>query len=75
MPSGGFCCCLQVGVLIIGSGPTGLGAATRLNQLGHPNWLLVDKVGGGGAAWAPLAPGPPACLGFAAARWLLQCSL
>ena len=35
---------LQIGVLIIGSGPTGLGAATRLNQLGHPNWLLVDKV-------------------------------
>lgn len=31
-------------MLIIGSGPTGLGAATRLNQLGHPNWLLVDKV-------------------------------
>jgi hypothetical protein len=36
---------LQVGVLIIGSGPTGLGAATRLNQLGHPSWLLVDQVG------------------------------
>jgi 2-polyprenyl-6-methoxyphenol hydroxylase-like FAD-dependent oxidoreductase len=35
---------LQVGVLIIGSGPTGLGAATRLNQLGHPSWLLVDQV-------------------------------
>jgi threonine dehydrogenase-like Zn-dependent dehydrogenase len=34
----------QVGVLILGSGPTGLGAATRLNQLGHPDWLLVDKV-------------------------------
>lgn len=30
-------------MLIIGSGPTGLGAATRLNQLGHPSWLLVDK--------------------------------
>ena len=35
---------LQVGVLIVGSGPTGLGAATRLNQLGHPSWLLVDQV-------------------------------
>lgn len=35
---------LQVGVLVVGSGPTGLGAATRLNQLGHPSWLLVDKV-------------------------------
>lgn len=37
-------------MLIIGSGPTGLGAATRLNQLGHPNWLLVDKVSGVAAA-------------------------
>ena len=34
----------QVGVLVIGSGPTGLGAATRLHQLGHPSWLLIDKV-------------------------------
>lgn len=34
---------VQVDVLILGSGPTGLGAATRLNQLGHPSWLLVDK--------------------------------
>ena len=34
----------QVGVLVVGSGPTGLGAATRLHQLGHPNWLLVDQV-------------------------------
>lgn len=36
--------CSQVGVLIVGAGPTGLGAATRLNQLGHPSWLLVDAV-------------------------------
>lgn len=28
--------------MILGSGPTGLGAATRLNQLGHGDWLLVD---------------------------------
>eukprot|EP00889_Picochlorum_renovo_P005952 jgi/Picre1/32982/NNA_008309.t1 len=33
----------EVGVLILGSGPTGLGAATRLNQLGKTDWLLVDK--------------------------------
>lgn len=33
----------QVEVLILGSGPTGLGAATRLHQLGHTNWLLLDK--------------------------------
>lgn len=31
-------------MLIVGAGPTGLGAATRLNQLGHPSWLLVDAV-------------------------------
>lgn len=35
---------LQISVLIVGAGPTGLGAATRLNQLGHPSWLLVDAV-------------------------------
>ena len=34
---------LQVEVLILGSGPTGLGAATRLNQLGKTDWLLIDK--------------------------------
>ncbi len=31
-------------MLIVGAGPTGLGAATRLHQLGHPNWLLCDAV-------------------------------
>ena len=36
----------EVGVLVIGAGPTGLGAATRLNQLGYDDWLLIDKVGG-----------------------------
>ena len=34
----------QVGVLIVGAGPTGLGAATRLHQLGYDNFLLIDKV-------------------------------
>lgn len=29
-------------ILIIGGGPTGLGAALRLNELGHDNWKLVD---------------------------------
>ncbi|KAL4428432.1 hypothetical protein ABPG75_002521 [Micractinium tetrahymenae] len=47
----------KVGVLIVGSGPTGLGAATRLNQLGHPNWLLVDKeADAGGLACTDVTP-------------------
>ncbi len=29
-------------VLIIGAGPTGLGAGYRLKELGHPDFLLVD---------------------------------
>jgi len=32
----------QVDVLVIGAGPTGLGAAVRLNQIGCGKWLLVD---------------------------------
>jgi len=32
----------KVGVLVVGAGPTGLGAATRLNQLGHNDWKLID---------------------------------
>ena len=34
----------SVGVLIVGSGPTGLGAATRLQQHGYKDWLMVDQV-------------------------------
>lgn len=30
-------------ILIIGAGPTGLGAAWRLNELGHTNWELVES--------------------------------
>lgn len=33
-----------VGILVIGSGPTGLGAATRLQQHGYQDWLTVDQV-------------------------------
>lgn len=36
-------------ILIIGAGPTGLGAATRLQELGHREWEIVeatDTVGG-----------------------------
>lgn len=29
---------------MLGAGPTGLGAATRLNQLDHNDWLLLDQV-------------------------------
>uniref|UniRef100_H2Z4P1 Amine oxidase domain-containing protein n=1 Tax=Ciona savignyi TaxID=51511 RepID=H2Z4P1_CIOSA len=32
----------QVDVIIIGGGPTGLGAAYRLKQYGVQNWLLLD---------------------------------
>jgi phytoene dehydrogenase-like protein len=32
----------EVGVLIVGAGPTGLGAATRLQQHGKTDWRLVD---------------------------------
>lgn len=30
-------------IVIIGAGPTGLGAAHRLNEVGHTNWLLLEK--------------------------------
>ncbi|MGA2353532.1 MAG: FAD-dependent oxidoreductase [Terriglobales bacterium] len=30
-------------IVIIGAGPTGLGAAYRLNELGHDNWVLYEK--------------------------------
>ena len=33
----------SVEFLIIGGGPTGLGAAHRLNELGHKNWLLLEQ--------------------------------
>eukprot|EP01039_Chlorochromonas_danica_P001327 gene1327-1449_t len=32
----------EVDVLVLGAGPTGLGAATRLNQHKYENWLMVD---------------------------------
>ncbi|KAL9046498.1 MAG: hypothetical protein Q9214_000679 [Letrouitia sp. 1 TL-2023] len=33
----------SVDVLIIGAGPTGLGAAKRLNQLDGPSWMILDS--------------------------------
>ena len=29
-------------IVIVGAGPTGLGAAWRLNELGHANWVLYE---------------------------------
>ncbi|PMD61905.1 FAD/NAD(P)-binding domain-containing protein [Hyaloscypha bicolor E] len=33
----------QVDVLVIGAGPTGLGAAKRLNQIDGPSWMIIDS--------------------------------
>jgi protoporphyrinogen oxidase len=30
-------------ILVIGGGPTGLGAAARLHELNHPNWALYER--------------------------------
>lgn len=30
-------------IIIIGAGPAGLGAAWRLNELGHTNWLVLER--------------------------------
>jgi len=47
----------HVGILVIGSGPTGLGAASRLNQLKHDNWLLIDAAPeAGGLACTDITP-------------------
>jgi len=40
---------INVDVLVIGMGPTGLGAAKRLNHINGPSWLIIDsaeKAGG-----------------------------
>ena len=34
---------VSVKVIIIGAGPTGLGAATRLTQYGNDQWVLLEK--------------------------------
>lgn len=33
----------SIDILILGAGPTGLGAAKRLNQLKHNSWLIIDE--------------------------------
>ena len=35
-------------IVIIGAGPTGLGAGHRLNELGHENWVLLESSDGAG---------------------------
>lgn len=32
-----------VDVLVVGAGPTGLGAASRLMMHGHPDWIMIDS--------------------------------
>ncbi|KXT14747.1 hypothetical protein AC579_4409, partial [Pseudocercospora musae] len=34
---------IHVDVLVIGAGPTGLGAAKRLQQIDGPSWMIVDS--------------------------------
>lgn len=47
----------KVKVLVLGAGPTGLGAATRLHQRGVEDWLLVDAFQeAGGLACTDVTP-------------------
>jgi len=44
-------------ILIIGSGPTGLGSAFRLQELGHTNFTLLDQASeAGGLARSDVDP-------------------
>eukprot|EP01036_Dinobryon_divergens_P027674 gene27674-36486_t len=46
-----------VDILIVGAGPTGLGAASRLSQLKKEDWLLVDAFAeAGGLACTDITP-------------------
>ena len=47
----------KVDILIIGAGPTGLGAASRLEQHKHEDWLLIDAFDeAGGLACTDVTP-------------------
>jgi protoporphyrinogen oxidase len=47
----------SVDVLVIGGGPTGLGAAARLHQHGHKSWKLIDAFKeAGGLACTDVTP-------------------
>lgn len=44
-------------IIIIGGGPTGLGAATRLHQHNHKDWILIDGFSeAGGLACTDITP-------------------
>jgi len=66
---------IQVGVLIIGAGPTGLGAATRLNQHGVKDWLLIDQVGTSRRVTCCAAYRLPWSMHDARSAWLVLCRL
>ncbi len=38
----------HIGIVILGAGPTGLGAGARLHQQGHKDWALFDAFAGAG---------------------------
>lgn len=47
----------SVDILVVGAGPTGLGAATRLQQHGCKDWLLIDAFSeAGGLACTDVTP-------------------
>lgn len=47
----------EVDILIVGAGPTGLGAASRLKQLNRESWLIVDAAeDAGGLACTDVTP-------------------
>ena len=47
----------NIDILIIGAGPTGLGAAARLSQQGHTDWRLLEaRDGPGGLAYTTTTP-------------------
>jgi cation diffusion facilitator CzcD-associated flavoprotein CzcO len=46
-------------IVIIGAGPTGLGAGYRLQELGHEDWVILEATTTS-AAWPRRSPTRPA---------------